>query len=228
MCTLLCSCAFPVYYPGLEGRIIDAETRLPIKDAYIICIDYDLEILKAINPGGGSPSYSSIHICKTDTNGYFKLNRYIAYTVPSDDLRRFFVYKFDYYSHNYFQTGFYTFKYYPVDGNHIDISKEYFENMYLKKRLIDNEGQVYSFGTTAHSVLSYVYNCAEIFGWYDKNKFKEFKPVFEQIYSILNSDSDKIRIDLLTGNYTSDLGKRALESWDTQLKDLKDLIDREN
>ena len=89
----MCSCAIPVYYPGLEGTILDSNTKVPIEGAYVICIDNCYKLIETINVGGPNSDHLAIHITATDSNGYFKLPRYFKYTLSSGDLRQILIYK---------------------------------------------------------------------------------------------------------------------------------------
>lgn len=228
LCLLMCSCAVPVHYPGLSGTLLDSNTKLPVKGAHVICIDKYYKFIEAINVGGPNSDHLAIHITATDSNGYFKLPSYFKWTFPSNGLREIFIYKEGYYSPIYFQSGKYSFYFYPPGNNHLDIESDYFSNLYLTENIKDRKGFIFDFATTAQSLLSRTIYCAQDLSWHNKSKFNQFRPVFEKIHSILSKDTVIIKEQLSKNKYQHTTTERVVKDWDRDLKDLKKLISRAN
>lgn len=70
---------FPVrYIPSIKGKVIDAETKAPIKGVNVRAA----WVTAYLNPGGSGSRTFKVYLTKTDQNGEFILPRFIKFKIP--------------------------------------------------------------------------------------------------------------------------------------------------
>jgi hypothetical protein len=94
---LMCPCTFAgwlIYHkPDFKGRVIDAESKAPIKGAVVVAIYYSSPIITG--PGGGSPYIIHVKETLTDGNGVFVIPTYTTLIQPNsmENSAEFIIYK---------------------------------------------------------------------------------------------------------------------------------------
>ena len=81
LCSSNCMAFWLIYYKsGYKGRILDAETKEPIKDAVVVAIYYSHTIIGG--PAGGWTSVVNTRETLTDENGEFYIYPYLTIFNP--------------------------------------------------------------------------------------------------------------------------------------------------
>ncbi len=89
-----CFPSWLVYHkPAFNGKVVDAESKEPIKGAVIVVIYYSSPIISG--PGGGSSSVTHVKETVTDENGIFRIPSYTTFIQPNSvgDTVDFIIYK---------------------------------------------------------------------------------------------------------------------------------------
>jgi hypothetical protein len=212
------------FLPGMSGVVLDKDTKKPISDAYVICFDDRYPLLDIINVGGAYGDATAMQLVKTDKNGRFKLKPYFNVSLPSDDLRFIVIYKSGYYGECLYHKGIFRTRLCSDDYDSTNFNL--FSNSYLiKKYPPNNYIEDYEINR-AIAALNVTRTFAEQFSWHDKNKFKKYKPLFTEIYQILNNDSDLIHSRLSKNYKVKTTPQYAIDSWERTLRDLGSMVNR--
>lgn len=208
-----------IYLPGFKGRILDEETGLPIKDAYVVCFTDYYPSEELINVGGPNSFNDSMQITKTDENGYFKVAPYFKISVGWVSYRRIYLFKKGY---------IYAKAYYQYSKSKRRIQREAVTDGPLDKKSIlfkTNDFHLSAFkadvdrrGNPFPNDFLGLLGASEDFHRYYKNedqkKYRQFKPFFMQVYEISNTYSEEIKNTFLKPHYT--------DNWESTLKYLSE------
>ena len=89
-----CTGSWLIYHkPEFRGKVMDAETRDPIKGAVVVVMYYSYPIISG--PGGGSAYIINVKETLTDDNGIFRIPSYTTFINPNsvEDRADFIIYK---------------------------------------------------------------------------------------------------------------------------------------
>jgi hypothetical protein len=126
LCSSNCMACWLIYSkPAYKGRILDAETKKPIKGAVVVAVYYSDTIIGG--PAGGYSSVVSVREALTDEKGEFFIDPYLTIFNPfmCQNGTKFIIYKAGYGSHPGHSLGsIQHFGPYPEDFFTEDIGKK--------------------------------------------------------------------------------------------------------